>query len=291
MFGGSMVALVTPMKTSGEVDFAALSGLIDFHVEQGTDALVVAGTTGESPTLTSEEHAAVIRESVRIARGRIPVIAGTGSNSTRQTLDLSREVDGFGVDGFLLVVPYYNKPNQEGLYQHFRTIAEAVSKPVVLYNVPGRTSCDLKPETVARLSSLENIVAVKEATGDVERVGELREGCGESFEIYSGDDGTAKELMLRGGVGDISVTANVAPAAMHDLCAAASAGDRDRAEEIDARLRPLHRDLAIECNPIPVKWALAEMGLIEPGIRLPLVPLDPQYHEQVRESLRTAGVL
>lgn len=291
MFGGSMVALVTPMKTSGDVDYAALSNLIDFHVEQGTDALVVAGTTGESPTLTGEEHAAVIRESVRLARGRIPVIAGTGSNSTRQTLELSREVDQFGVDGFLLVVPYYNKPNQEGLYRHFRAVAAEVSKPVVLYNVPGRTSCDLQPETVARLAELDNVVAIKEATGDLERFEEVHRRCGEAIEIYSGDDGTAMELMLRGGVGDISVTANVAPAAMHDLCAAASSGDRERAEEINAKLEPLHRDLAIECNPIPVKWALAEMGLIEPGIRLPLVPLDARYQDRVRESLRGAGVL
>ncbi len=291
MFGGSMVALVTPMKGNGELDFAALSRLIDFHVEQGTDALVVAGTTGESPTLTSEEHAALIDESVRLARGRIPVIAGTGSNSTRQTLDLSREVEKAGVDGFLLVVPYYNKPTQEGLYQHFRAVANSVSRPVVLYNVPGRTSCDLKPETVARLAELDNVVGLKEATGDMERVDDLRRLCGDSIELYSGDDGTAMELMLRGGVGDISVTANVAPAAMHDLCAAASAGDRERAEAIDGKLRPLHENLFVEANPIPVKWALAEMGLIEPGIRLPLVPLSKEYRDRVRSSLSEAGVL
>ncbi|MDQ2068425.1 4-hydroxy-tetrahydrodipicolinate synthase [Natronospira bacteriovora] len=291
MFGGSMVALVTPMKVSGEVDFGALERLIAFHVEQGTQALIVAGTTGESPTLKTDEHAELIGEAVRLAGGKIPVIAGTGSNSTDQTLHLTRKVEKMGVDGFLLVVPYYNKPSQEGLYQHFRTVAEQVDKPVILYNVPGRTSCDLLPETVARLAELETVVGIKEATGDMQRLEDLKARCGDRLELYTGDDATAMEFMLRGGIGDVSVTANVAPAAMQALCEAARAGDREKAAAINAKLMPLHEDLFIESNPVPVKWALAEMGLIEPGIRLPLVPLSAQYHDRVRQALRTAGVL
>jgi 4-hydroxy-tetrahydrodipicolinate synthase len=291
MFGGSMVALVTPMKSSGEVDLAALERLIAFHIDQGTQALVVAGTTGESPTLKTEEHAELIGEAVRLSAGRIPVIAGTGSNSTDQTLHLTRKVEKMGVDGFLLVVPYYNKPSQEGLYQHFRTVAEAVETPIVLYNVPGRTSCDLLPETVARLAELDAVIGIKEATGDMERLEALKSLCGDGLELYTGDDATAMEFMLRGGMGDVSVTANVAPAAMQALCEAARAGDREKAAAINARLMPLHEGLFIESNPVPVKWALAEMGLIEAGIRLPLVPLAEQYHERVRQALKTAGVL
>lgn len=291
MFGGSMVALVSPMKADGTVDIEALERLVAFHVEQGTRALVVAGTTGESPTLETDEHARLIGEAVRFAAGRIPIIAGTGSNSTAQTLALTRKVEGMGVDGFLLVVPYYNKPSQEGLYRHFSTVAEAVDKPIVLYNVPGRTSCDLKPETVARLAEYGNVVALKEATGDMERLADLRSLCGDAIELYSGDDGTAMEFMLGGGHGDISVTANVAPAAMQAMCEAACAGDRVEAERINKRLMPLHEALFVECNPVPVKWALSEMGLIQPGIRLPLVPLAEPFHERVRDAMVHAGVI
>jgi len=291
MFGGSMVALVTPMKASGELDFDALARLVEFHVENGTQALVVAGTTGESPTLGTEEHANLIGETVRLAAGRIPVIAGTGSNSTAQTLHLTRKVEKMGVDGFLLVVPYYNKPSQEGLFQHFRTVAEAVERPVVLYNVPGRTSCDLKPETVARLAEIDTVVGIKDATGDLDRIQAHRSLCGDSLELYTGDDATAMEFMLGGGMGDVSVTANVAPRLMQDMCEAARSGDRDRAEAINERLMPLHRDLFLESNPIPVKWALSEMGLIEPGIRLPLVALAEQHHKRVRAALEHAGLL
>lgn len=291
MFGGSMVALVSPMKADGALDFEALKRLVEFHVAQGTRALVVAGTTGESPTLATDEHAKLIGEAVRLAAGRIPVIAGTGSNSTAQTLDLTRKVEAMGVDGFLLVVPYYNKPSQEGLYQHFRTVAESVDKPVVLYNVPGRTSCDLKPETVARLAPLDTVVGLKEATGDMERLKQLKALCGDAIELYTGDDGTAMEFMLGGGIGDVSVTANVAPRDMQALCEAACAGDRERAKQINDRLMPLHEALFVESNPVPVKWALSEMGLIEPGIRLPLVPLAESYRQRVRDALVHAGLL
>lgn len=291
MFGGSMVALVSPMKADGALDFEALERLVEFHVAQGTRALVVAGTTGESPTLATDEHAKLIGEAVRLAAGRIPVIAGTGSNSTAQTLDLTRKVEAMGVDGFLLVVPYYNKPSQEGLYQHFRTVAESVDKPVVLYNVPGRTSCDLKPETVARLAPLDTVVGLKEATGDMERLKQLKALCGDAIELYTGDDGTAMEFMLGGGIGDVSVTANVAPRDMQALCEAACAGDRERAKQINDRLMPLHEALFVESNPVPVKWALSEMGLIEPGIRLPLVPLAESYRQRVRDALVHAGLL
>jgi 4-hydroxy-tetrahydrodipicolinate synthase len=291
MFGGSMVALVTPMKADGALDYKALGRLIDFHVEQGTDALVVAGTTGESATLKTGEHAELLAEAARLARGRIPVIAGTGSNSTGQTLDLSIKVQELGVDAFLLVVPYYNKPSQEGLYQHFRTVAEAVRLPVILYNVPGRTACDLLPETVARLCEIPNVVGLKEATGSLERLAELRRLCGDRLELYSGDDATAMEFMLGGGIGDVSVTANVAPAAMHDMCAAARAGDRERAAAVNAPLEALHRDLFLESNPVPVKWALHELGLIGPGIRLPLVPLAEKFRPALRDALKNAGLL
>lgn len=291
MFGGSMVALVTPMKADGAVDIEALERLVEFHVEQGTRALIVAGTTGESPTLGTDEHARLIGEAVRFAAGRIPVIAGTGSNATTQTLDLTRKVEGMGVDGFLLVVPYYNKPSQEGLYRHFSAVAESVDKPIVLYNVPGRTSCDLKPETVARLAEHGNVVGLKEATGDMERLAELRSLCGDAIKLYSGDDGTAMEFMLGGGHGDVSVTANVAPAAMQAMCEAACAGNREEATRINDQLDSLHQALFLECNPVPVKWALAEMGLIEPGIRLPLVPLAETFHQRVRDAMVEAGVL
>jgi 4-hydroxy-tetrahydrodipicolinate synthase len=289
MFHGSMVALVTPMTAGSDVDMEALERLIEFHVENGTDALVPAGTTGESATLMTPEHINYLRAVVKLVRGRLPVIAGTGSNSTAQTLHLTREVAKIGVDACLLVVPYYNKPPQEGLYQHFHTIANAVDIPLVLYNVPSRTACDLLPETVERLARVANIVGIKEATGDIGRVRELRTRCGEEFELYSGDDATAMEFVLAGGDGVVSVTANVAPRLMHEMIAAARAGERERAEELDAKLRPLHRALFTETNPIPAKWALAEMGLIGSGIRLPLVPLSGSHQPAVRAALTAAG--
>ncbi|HET6654691.1 MAG TPA: 4-hydroxy-tetrahydrodipicolinate synthase [Gammaproteobacteria bacterium] len=291
MFQGSMVALVTPMTAGGEIDEAALERLIEFHIDSGTDALLPAGTTGESPTLRTPEHADYLRTVVRLVRGRVPVIAGTGSNSTAQTLELSHEAAKAGVDGCLLVVPYYNKPPQEGLYQHFRAIAEAVAVPMVLYNVPSRTACDLLPETVERLARVSNIVGIKEATGDLSRVQDLRARCGDGFGLYSGDDATAREFVLAGGDGTVSVTANVAPGLMHEMMAAARAGDRAQAEALDAKLQPLHKALFVQTNPIPVKWALAEMGLIGGGIRLPLVPLAGSHQPAVRAALQEAGCL
>lgn len=290
MFAGSMTALVTPMDGDGALDYAALAALVEFHVEAGTDALVIAGTTGESPTLERDEHIELLEKSCEIAAGRIPIVAGTGSNSTAQTLKLSRAVDRLPLAGFMIVTPYYNKPTQEGMFRHFSAIADAVSHPLILYNVPGRTGVDLKPATVARLSAHPNIAAVKEATGDLERVRELRESCREGFSLLSGDDATAAEFMLRGGHGVISVTANVVPRQMKALCDAARAGDRARAEQLDAPLRALHRDLFVESNPIPVKWALEEMGLIGPGIRLPLTRLSEPCHDVVRAALAAAGI-
>ena len=290
MLAGSMVALVTPMDADGAVNYADLDGLIDFHAEAGTEALVIAGTTGESATLDHREHVELIAKACELARGRMPIIAGTGSNSTAQTLRLSQEVDRLPVQAFLVVTPYYNKPTQEGMYRHFCTIADAVAKPLILYNVPGRTAVDLKPETVARLATHGNIRSIKEATGDLERVARLRESCGRSFSLLSGDDATACEFMLRGGDGVISVTANVAAAAMRRLCDAARAGRREEALRIDAALQPLHRNLFLESNPIPVKWAVRQMGLAGPGIRLPLTELAAQYHDDVRAAMQAADV-
>ncbi len=290
MFHGSMVALVTPMSDEGEIDWDALDRLVDFHIQEGTDALVAVGTTGESATLDEGEHCAVIRRVVERTRGRIPVIAGTGSNSTREAIDLTRCATEAGADACLLVTPYYNKPTQEGLYLHHRAVAEAVPVPQILYNVPGRTACDMLPETVERLSHVPNIVGIKEATGSVERGREILERCGERLDLYSGDDATALALMEAGGRGVISVTANCVPRLMHEMCAAALARDLDRARAIDERLQPLHHDLFVESNPIPVKWALAAMGLIPPGIRLPLTPLSAPCQPAVREALRAAGV-
>jgi len=290
MFAGSITALVTPMDRDGALDYTALAALIDFHVEAGTDALVIAGTTGESPTLERDEHIELIEKSCELANGRIPIVAGTGSNSTAQTLKLSRVVDRLPLAGFMVVTPYYNKPTQEGMFRHFTAIADAVSHPLILYNVPGRTGVDLKPETVARLSAHPNIAGVKEATGDLDRVPRLKDTCRADFCLLSGDDATAAEFILRGGHGVISVTANVAPRQMKALCDAARAGDRGRAEALDAPLRALHRDLFIESNPIPVKWALEQMGLIGPGIRLPLTPLSESCHGPVRAALAAAGI-
>jgi 4-hydroxy-tetrahydrodipicolinate synthase len=291
MFHGSMVALVTPMSGDGSIDEDSLRRLIDFHVKNGTDAIVSVGTTGESATLDEAEHCRVIRRTVEMAAGRIPVIAGTGANSTREAIYLTRCAMEAGVDACLLVTPYYNKPTQEGLYLHFRAVAEAVPVPQILYNVPSRTACDMLPETVERLSMISNIVGIKEATGNLDRAREIMDRCGDRLDVYSGDDATAMELMLIGGKGNVSVTANVAPAAMHELCAAALAGDRARAEAINRPLEALHRVLFVQSNPIPVKWALHEMGLIPAGIRLPMTPLAAEYHDTVRQALRQASVL
>jgi 4-hydroxy-tetrahydrodipicolinate synthase len=290
MFHGSMVALVTPMLIDGTVDNQALSRLIEFHISMATDAIVAVGTTGESATLDHHEHCQVLRFVVECVRGRVPVIAGTGANSTREAIELTRCGMEAGVDACLLVTPYYNKPSQEGLFQHFKAVADAVPIPQILYNVPGRTACDMLPETVARLAVLPNIIGIKEATGDVTRCQMIIERCGTSLDLYSGDDATALEILLQGGKGVISVTANVAPKAMHDMCDAALKGDYQTAEQINHRLGRLHRDLFIESNPIPVKWALTEMGMISPGIRLPLTPLSQEYHDQVRQALRLVGV-
>ncbi len=290
MFAGSTVALVTPMGADGRIDYGDLAKLIDFHIGSGTEALVIAGTTGESATLTSDEHIELIERACELAAGRAPIVAGTGSNSTTQTLDLSRAVDQFPVAGFLVVTPYYNKPTQEGLYRHFSLIADAVQQPVILYNVPGRTGIDLSPETTIRLAGHDNIVAIKDATGELDRVGLLREGCGPEFTLLSGDDGTSSEFMLLGGDGCISVTANVAPAQMRALCDAARSGNRDRATQIDAELRALHEALFFESNPIPVKWAVEQLGYAGPGIRLPLTVLAEQHREGLRTAMRSAHI-
>jgi len=291
MFQGSMVALVTPMQEGGAIDEDSLSRLVEFHVEHHSDALVSVGTTGESATLNEQEHCHVIRRTVEMAAGRIPIIAGTGANSTREAIDLTRCAMEAGADACLLVTPYYNKPTQEGLYLHHKAVAEAVPIPQILYNVPGRTAVDMLPETVARLARLENIIGIKEATGSMQRAQDIMDRCGDRLAVYSGDDATAMELMLLGGRGNISVTANVAPAAMHALCAAALAGDRETAQRINDRLNVLHSVLFVESNPIPVKWALHLMGLIPPGIRLPLTPLAENHRETVQQALRQAGVL
>lgn len=288
---GSIVALVTPMHGDGAVDWERLRKLVDWHVEQGTHAIVAVGTTGESATLGFEEHDLVIREVISAARGRVPVIAGTGANSTEEAIRLTRDARRDGADACLLVTPYYNKPTQEGLFRHHLAIAEAVDIPQILYNVPGRTACDMLPETVERLSRIGNIVGIKEATGNLERIREIRERCGPDFMIYSGDDATAVEAMLMGADGDISVTANVAPATMAAMCDAALAGDAVRARALDASINALHRDLFVESNPIPVKWALQQMGLIDSGIRLPLTPLSPAAQEVLRKTLVQCGLL
>ena len=285
MITGSLVALVTPMHENGELDWECLHSLIEHHIDQGTDGLVVVGTTGESATLTVNEHCEVIRRAVGQVAGRIPVIAGTGANSTQEAVHLTAEAKAFGVDACLLVTPYYNKPTQEGLFRHYKTVSDSVAIPQILYNVPGRTAVDLLPETVARLAPLDNIIGIKEATGILERGHQIRELCGDDFAIYSGDDATGMELMLQGANGVISVTNNVVPKLMHELCAKALAGDREGAGVINKRLDDLHRKLFVEANPIPVKWALKEMGLINSGIRLPLTPLSASCQSEVRQVL------
>lgn len=291
MFQGSMVALVTPMRADGTVDEDSLRKLVEFHIENGTDAIVAVGTTGESATLDEKEHCATIRSVVEQAAGRIPVIAGTGANCTREAIELTLCAMEAGADACLLVTPYYNKPTQEGLYLHYKAVAEAVPIPQILYNVPGRTACDLLPETVERLSTISNIVGIKEATGKLDRAQEILDRCGERMDLYSGDDATAMEVILMGGKGDISVTANVAPKQMHAMCEAALAGDRARASAINEVLMPLHKNLFVESNPIPVKWALYEMGLIPAGIRLPLTFLSEKHHATVRQAMQQAGVI
>jgi 4-hydroxy-tetrahydrodipicolinate synthase len=287
---GSMVAVVTPMDADGAVNYRQFAKVIDFHVDSGTEVLIVAGTTGESATLDHQEHVEVIAKACELAAGRIPIVAGTGSNSTAQTLKLSRAVDRLPVAGFLIVTPYYNKPTQEGMRRHFSAVADAVTRPVILYNVPGRTGVDLKPETVIKLAGHPNIGGIKEATGELNRIRVLRDGCGSEFGLLSGDDATCCEFMLQGGNGVISVTANVAAASMRRLCDAARAGKRAEAERIDATLQPLHKTLFCESNPIPVKWAVQQMGLIGSGIRLPLTPLAPQYHAAVLDAMTAAGI-
>lgn len=291
MLQGSLVALVTPMESNGSVDWESLRGLIEFHIREGTDGIVAVGTTGESATLDEDEHCEVIRFTVETVKGRVPVIAGTGANSTREAIQLTKKAKEVGADACLLVTPYYNKPTQEGLYLHYKAVAEAVDIPQILYNVPGRTGCDMLTETVVRLSTVPNIIGVKEATGDLGRAKAILDQVDPSFLLYSGDDATAGEFCLLGGHGVISVTANVAPRLMHDLCVAAQDGDVDRVKAIDAKLQGLHKDLFIESNPIPVKWALAEMGLIKQGIRLPLTWLLPAYHGEVRAAIRQAGAI
>ncbi len=288
---GSIVALVTPMKDDGGIDWEALERLLEWHIQQSSQGIAAVGTTGESATLNVEEHCQVIKHIVTQVKGRIAVLAGTGANATQEALKLTQSAADEGADACLLVTPYYNKPTQEGLYQHYRTIAEAVEIPQVLYNVPSRTACDLLPETVLRLAQLPNVVGLKEATGNLKRAAAIIRDCGKDFTLYSGDDPTCAEMMLLGGRGVISVTANVVPSAMAELCDAAMAGDKERTRELDQRLADLHRGLGLESNPIPVKWALAEMGLIGRGIRLPLTPLSPVHHKDLRQALRKAGVL
>ncbi len=291
MITGSMVALVTPMHEDNSIDWVALERLIEMHVAAGTNAIVSVGTTGESATLDFDEHSKVVAFTVQKAAGRIPVIAGTGANSTQEAIELTQRAKDAGADACLLVTPYYNKPTQNGLYLHHMAIADAVNIPQILYNVPGRTACDMLPDTVARISAHPNVIGVKEATGIMARGREILEKSRAGFLLYSGDDATALELMKIGAQGNISVTANVAPKAMADMCRAALAGDMETAKAIDVQLQPLNENLFLESNPIPVKWALQQMGLLESGIRLPMTPLSEQYHAPLRAAMQKAGIL
>ncbi len=291
MIRGSIVAIVTPMHEDGSLDLPALRRLIDYHVAEGTDAIVIVGTTGESPTVSVDEHCELIRVAVDQAAGRVPVIAGTGGNSTAEAIELTRFARQAGADAALSVVPYYNKPTQEGLYRHYRAIAEAVDIPLILYNVPGRTVADLANDTALRLAEIGNIAGIKDATGNMDRGAELIARAPAGFAVYSGDDASACALQLLGAQGNISVVANIAPRLMHELCAAALAGEVLKAREINARLLGLHRQLFCEANPIPVKWACQQLGLIGPGIRLPLTPLSSECHERVRNAMRQVGLL
>ncbi|MEW9899695.1 4-hydroxy-tetrahydrodipicolinate synthase [Chitinivorax sp. PXF-14] len=290
MLKGSLVAIVTPMFEDGSLDFEGLRSLVDFHVKQGSDGIVAVGTTGESPTVSVEEHLDIIRVAVEQAAGRIPVIAGTGANSTREAIELTREAKRVGAAMSLSVVPYYNRPTQEGMYLHFKAIAEAVDIPVILYNVPGRTVADMSNDTALRLAQIPNIVGIKDATGDLGRAADLVKRAPADFALYTGDDATALPFMLLGGHGVITVTGNVAPKAMHELCEKAFAGDIAAARAINDKLQGLHKHLFIEANPIPVKWAAQQMGLTKPGIRLPLTPLSESCHSIVKQAMREAGI-
>lgn len=289
MFNGSLVAIVTPMKPNGDIDYASMKQLVDWHLSNETDGLVVLGTTGESATIEPEERVELISQVVDQVSEKIPVIVGTGANSTRHALKLTEQAMELGADAALLVTPYYNKPTQEGLFQHFKTIAEAVPIPQILYNVPSRTACDLLPETVLRLSEFSNIVGLKEATGEIDRVTQLLSADCE-IDLFSGDDKTAMEFMLAGGKGVISVVANVVPKEFHDLCVAAVSVDRLNAENLNKKLMPLYTQLFVESNPIPTKWVLSQMGMIPEGIRLPLTPLAEQFHAGVRNAMQSVGI-
>jgi 4-hydroxy-tetrahydrodipicolinate synthase len=288
---GSIVALATPLQTDGSVDYPTLRKLIDWHIQEGTDCICVVGTTGESPTVNVEEHCEIIRVSVEQARGRVPIMAGCGANSTSEAIELARFAKGVGAQCQLQVVPYYNRPTQEGLYQHFKTIAEAVDLPMVLYNVPGRTVADMQHDTVLRLAQVPGIVGIKEATGNIERAQWLIRDVPSHFSVYSGDDPTAVALMLCGGKGNVSVTANIAPRLMHELCVAALAGNIQRAMQIQFQLMPVHKHLFVEANPIPLKWSMARMGLCGPTMRLPLTPLSAQHQPTVESALQASGLL
>jgi len=295
MFTGSMVAIVTPMLTGvrpdTKIDSPALENLLEFHIEQGTDAIVAVGTTGESATLTEEEHCIVIKQIVDIVNGRIPVIAGTGANSTIEAISLTKCAKEVGADACLLVTPYYNKPTQEGLYLHYKAVAESVDIPQILYNVPSRTACDMLPDTIVRLSTIKNIIGVKEATADLARVKQIRNGAGADFLLLTGDDETTKDFILEGGDGVISVTANVAPKAMHEMCMLALSGDIDGASNLDDTLKGLHKELFVESNPIPVKWVLHKLGFIQAGIRLPMTWMSESAELKLLDAMKQAGVI
>lgn len=290
MFKGSMVALVTPMHEDGSIDYFATQELVEWHIQSKTDAIIVAGTTGESCTLDPDEQSALISAVIKQAAHRIPVIAGTGTNSTKSTLERTKEAKRVGADACLIVTPYYNKPTQLGLYQHYKMIADTVALPIILYNVPSRTACDMLPETVEKLSNHAHIIGIKEATGKIERTQEILQRCEKNFRVFSGDDATALPLMQHGAAGVISVTANVTPAKMHHMCTAALDKNNALAEKLNTELMLLHKRLFLESNPIPTKWALYTMGKIKSGIRLPLLPLDSKYHQDVKEAMQTAGV-
>jgi len=291
VYKGSLVALATPFDSNNRVDYASLKGLIEFHVAEGSDGLVIAGTTGEAATMNREEHTELVARSVEIAAGRLPIIAGTGSNSTRQTINMSLAVAEAGVDAFLVVVPYYNKPMQEGMVQHFTAIADAVPKPVLMYNVPGRTVADMQAETVARLAQHENIFGIKEATGDIGRLKQIQQLVDDDeFMLYSGDDFTALEFLKEGGHGIVTVSGNVVPAAIARLCKLVADGEMNEAQALDDSLQPLNDALFVESNPIPVKWALNQMGLVPPNLRLPMTEFAKEHHDQMRKGLATAGV-
>ena len=290
MFTGSMVALVTPMHVDGSVDYPALERLVEFHIENQTDAIISVGTSGESATLSHDENIEVVKQTLSFARGRVPIIAGTGSNSTREAIDMTKRAHNAGADAALLVVPYYNKPEQRGLYLHFEAIARAVPIPQILYNVPGRTARNMENDTTLRLAEISNIIGIKDATADMEAGKDLVDRSPDDFSVWSGDDATTLELMRHGGKGCISVTANVAPGAMHKMCQAALEGDFERAEAINARLDPLHRTLFIEANPIPVKYAVSRMGLMGPTLRLPLTELAEEHRGSIEQAIAHAGI-